>query len=115
MATILYPDGRTEEVQPQNGTDFQLGELQAFVGGHIEVVPIRGDPRRILVVNEEGRLLGLPRNEQATRVAGLPSREERYRNKLVMEELGYRVIDVMLGEEDYIAGVALLCLSEEVQ
>ena len=63
MAQILYPDGTSQEVQPANGTDFQLDELRRVVGGHIEIIPCRDG--RIMVLNEEGKLEGLPRNDQA--------------------------------------------------
>ena len=51
-------------MQPKNSTDFSLEELKGFVGGYIEIVHIgRG---QIMVVNEEGKLLGLPFNDIAT-------------------------------------------------
>ena len=61
--TYLYP---TDE-------DITLHELQDMVGGSIETVPIclsgnwttgRGQP--IMIVNEEGKLLGFEKNERAT-------------------------------------------------
>lgn len=63
---ILYVDGREEFIEPKNGTDFTLEELQTIVDGHIEIVQI-GD-ERIMVVNEEGRLLNLPHNYTASRI-----------------------------------------------
>ncbi len=75
MATIIYPNGLTSEVQPRNGHDFQLDELQAVVDGYIEMIPARDG--RIIVLNDEGKRLGLPRNEQATQLAMLPTPEER--------------------------------------
>ena len=63
---ILYVDGREEFIEPKNGTDFSLEELQTIVDGHIEIVQI-GD-ERIMVVNEEGRLLNLPHNYAASRI-----------------------------------------------
>jgi hypothetical protein len=112
MATILFPSGETKEVQPANGTDFQLDELQAIVQGHIEIVPLPDG--RIMVINEEGRLLDLPRNEQATQLAQLPSREEIWKRKLIMQEAGYHVIDATLPGEPYIAGTVLVCEDGEV-
>lgn len=38
MAKIIKTDGTIVEVTPQNGTDFQLEELQKIVGGYIEVL-----------------------------------------------------------------------------
>lgn len=65
MATIIKTDGTCIGVQPKNGTDFQLEELQAFVGGYIEIVHSVYD-QTIMVINEEGKINGLPENETAT-------------------------------------------------
>lgn len=43
-----------EDVEPRNGKDFRLSELQEFVGGYIEIVRLKDD--KIMVVNEEGAL-----------------------------------------------------------
>lgn len=64
MAYHIKADGTITEVQPQNGTDFKLKELQQFVGGRIELVRTTDD--RLMVINEEGKLLGLPLNKKAT-------------------------------------------------
>lgn len=61
---VLYVDGREEFIESKNGTDFSLEELQTIVGGHIEIVQL-GD-KRIMVVNEEGKLNRLPVNVKAT-------------------------------------------------
>ena len=61
---ILYVDGREEFIEPKNGTDFSLEELQTIIGGHIEIVQL-GD-ERIMVVNEEGKIHRLPLNVRAT-------------------------------------------------
>src|SRR5437870_2853934 len=74
MATILYPDGRQEERQPANGHNFQLKELQQIVDGHIELIQCRDG--RLMVCNEESKLEGLPRNEQATALVDFPSPRE---------------------------------------
>lgn len=70
MAQIIRTDGTVIEVQPKNGTDFQLDELQAIVGGCIEIilfiVPLDDD--RVMVVNEEGKFICEP-NAVATTVA----------------------------------------------
>lgn len=65
MAQIIYTNGKTTDVYPKNGTDFSLEELQAVVGGYIELVFL-GD--KILVANEEGKLYGLPLNTKATEI-----------------------------------------------
>ena len=64
MATLIKSNGVQQEVSPKNGTDFSLEELQGFVGGYIEIIYL--DDTKIMVVNEEGKLNGLPYNERAT-------------------------------------------------
>jgi hypothetical protein len=66
MRGKLYKtNGEIEEVEPENGEDFKLAELQKMVEGNIEIVPL--DKSEIIVVNEEGKLEGLPANGAATR------------------------------------------------
>ncbi len=89
MGKLLKTDGTTIEVRPANGTDYTLDELQKFVGGYIEVIPAR-EEGYILVINEEGKLEGLPFNGRATDLA-----------------------DIYLW--DCIVGDALLCKSDEVR
>lgn len=89
MATIYRADGRIETVEPANGTDFSLEELQAIVGGRIEICETVFTDE-ILVINEEGKLLDLPINRRAT---GL-----------------YKY-----GKIDPIVGDVLRCLDEEVR
>ncbi len=67
MATVLYVDGTRAPVAPRSAPSFTLEELQALVGGYIEVVALRDG--RLLVLNEEGKLEGFPYNEQATALA----------------------------------------------
>ena len=59
MALILKTNGTTEELN-----DLALTALQQAVGGSIEGVRTRD--HRLLYINEEGKLLGLPLNVQAT-------------------------------------------------
>lgn len=67
MAKVIKTSGETIEVSPRNGTDFQLDEMHEFVEGYIEVVYL--DNGQLMVVNEEGKLKGLPYNPVATEVA----------------------------------------------
>lgn len=60
MAILVKTDGTIISVEPKNGTDFSLEELQGFVGGHIEIV--RYSDSQILICNEEGRIKNLPTN-----------------------------------------------------
>lgn len=63
---IIRTNGEVLEVQPKNGTDFQLDELQAIVGGLIEIINIGYG--EVMVVNEEGKFICEP-NTVATIVA----------------------------------------------
>lgn len=66
MATLLKSDGTRKEIQPQNGTDFKLEELQAYVDGYIEIVNLQNG--ETLVINEDGKDR-YPTNETATKLA----------------------------------------------
>jgi hypothetical protein len=67
MATLLRADGSGAEIlAPPNGVNWQLPELQALVGGYIEVgLTIDG---KWLVLDEEGKLKHKPLNIAATRI-----------------------------------------------
>lgn len=67
-AKLITADGKIIEVTPKNGTDFQIEELNAFVGGYIEVIYPKSRMGALMIVNEEGKLRGLPHNELATRM-----------------------------------------------
>lgn len=90
MAKLYKVDGSVEDLVPENGKFFSLKEMQAAVGGLIEVVQL--DEGRTLVVNEEGKMLGLPPNEKAT---GMALRH--------------------LFDGDWIAGNAVLCEKGEIR
>lgn len=66
IAFILGSDGKITATKPKNGTDFSLEELQAIVGGYIEIVTL--DEEHLMVVNEEGKLQGLPLNINASAI-----------------------------------------------
>jgi len=71
MAKLIEPSGRESECTPRDGKKFKLDELQTLVGGDIEMVRIPGDAgRRVLFVDEEGRLKRLPANVAASHLAG---------------------------------------------
>lgn len=65
-AKIVYPDKDTEDYTPKNGTTFELEEMQKIVGGYIEVIRLKDG--RLIIVNEEGLLHGLPVNIEATNI-----------------------------------------------
>lgn len=64
LSTVITTDGLHSNVEPSNGTDFSLEELNGFVGGYIEIV--RLSKSQVMVVNEEGKLIGLEPNPCAT-------------------------------------------------
>lgn len=66
MAMILTPAGDRDYTQPAADGVFTLAEMQAIVGGYIEIVPSRIEDGMVLVVNEDGKLLGLPANALAS-------------------------------------------------
>jgi hypothetical protein len=65
MATLYRPDDSVEIVSPANGKHWTLKELQDLVGGYIEFLPAI---KSKIVVNEDGRLKGLPYNRKATKL-----------------------------------------------
>lgn len=90
MATIVKTDGSKVNVEPKNGNDFKLAELQSIVGGYIEIIYLPDG--KIMVLNEEGKLDGLEVNIQAT----------------LLYQAAYRV-------DDFIVGDVLICESEQVK
>lgn len=90
MAHIIKTNGEVVEVQPKNGTDFQLDELQAIVGGYIEVVGIHYG--QLIVCDEEGKLKGKGRNNKAT---------DFYRLRLLTN--------------DFLVGDVLICDQEQIK
>lgn len=86
----IYTDyGFQKTVVPKNGETFSLEEVQAIVGGYVEVV--RLDDKTIMCVNEDGKFMQscFP-NKEATEIAH-----------------SHKAIKV----DDYICGCALVCPS----
>ena len=92
MAKIIKTTGETIYVQPKNGTDFQLAELQAIVEGYIEIVRL-DDQGTEMVVNEEGKFT-CAYNSVATAVAHL-----------------CRAIPI----NDYVCGNVLVCNNNQIK
>jgi hypothetical protein len=63
---MIYSTGERVPVVPANGKFWTLGELQAKVGGYIEIA--RTTDNRFMVTNEEGLRLELPYNPVATKL-----------------------------------------------
>ena len=69
MATHIDRNGVTTTVTPKNGKKFTLTEVQALVGGYVEMIPVS---RNIsLLVDEDGRPKGLPINQVASQIYGM--------------------------------------------
>lgn len=64
MATLYETNGNVTEVQPQKGRSFTYEELRSFVGGMVQIVPLPSG--KSMVVHEEGKLIGLEKNEKAS-------------------------------------------------
>ena len=104
MAQIIKAgSNQPESIVPENGTEFSLRELQNAVGGYIEVVHLADG--RIMVVNEDGKVQGLPFNMAATQI---------------LSDIGTPVYGRVLKGDDAIhslgciVGDALICESTEI-
>lgn len=53
--------------EPENGKTFTLSELRRIVGGTIDIQKLPKTGGR-MVVNDDGKLLGLPVNKEASKV-----------------------------------------------
>lgn len=85
MATLYKTSGEKVTISPRRKR-FSLTELQELVDGYIEYIYLED---HVLVVNEEGRLYGLPVNPGATQL---------------VRQFGY----------DFIVGDAVYCRKAEV-
>ncbi len=87
MAKLIKIDGTIKEVKPKNGKSFSLKELQEFVGGLIEIVPLPSGKE--IVVNEEGKLNGLETNEKATKI---------WKEEYPIETYGFNNDELVVGD-----------------
>lgn len=67
MASLIKTDGSETTVKPKNGKQFTLEELQAFVGGSIELLMLPNG--REMYLNEDGKFNGSKINNRATVIA----------------------------------------------
>jgi hypothetical protein len=65
-AQLIEPGKPARDIAPANGKTFTLKELQSYVGGFVELAAQDSDT--LMLVNEDGRAMGLPKNDVATRV-----------------------------------------------
>ena len=77
MAYLIKTDGTIEAVEPRNGKDFQLDEMQAMMGGYIDIVNLYFEKKMlkeldlsecIAVINDEGLINGMEFNPTASLV-----------------------------------------------
>lgn len=103
-AFLIKEDGEKVEVQPKNGKHFSLEELQGFVEGKIEILWPKEEDGMILVINEEGKLLELALNKEATRLWGYGDR-----TLAKFEALAQMAPTEMDEDDDFIVGKVLYC------
>ena len=122
MAIVIPADARLalRQVEPKNGTDFQLAELYELLG--CETIEIRQvTPECIMVLDEEGKWRERPRNERATILADFVTPMQLVALLLQARKAGVKVawlgepITDMTTEVDYIAGDVLICMTSEVR
>ena len=90
MAAIITTNGEVKPVVPNNGTDFQIEEIQAAVGGYVEIVTLWTGG--LMCLDEEGKLKGKDINHKATAM---------YRNKR--------------NTKDFIVGDVLICDKKQIK
>lgn len=88
QSVIIMASGSIKIVDPANGKDFSLEELNEIVDGYIEILHI-GD--KLLVCNEEGKPQNLQYNDTATCLINAA------------------------GIKDYIVGNALFCDKDKIK
>ena len=65
IAVWIKSNGETKDVIPKNKKDFSLDEMYEYTnGGPIQIVNSKDG--KFIVLNEEGKLTGLPLNKKAT-------------------------------------------------
>lgn len=96
MGYIHYFDTEGNESIEDAREPLSLEEMQAYVGGYIELVHVLyKDKPTYMVVHDEGRILGLPINEKATDIYLEASRRNPERAKELEREweaMGAKII-----------------------
>ncbi len=65
-ALLIKTNGSILTVEPKNGVRFMLEELQEYVGGLIDIQDLPDG--RVIYLNDEGKMIGLPKNSVATEI-----------------------------------------------
>lgn len=92
MDYYLKTNCKLEVVTPKNGRDYTLEELKTFVDGYIQIIQLT--QTQIMVINEEGKLIGLQPNRLATEAALLVK---------------------AIAENDFIVGDCIICDKKHVK
>jgi hypothetical protein len=69
-AFLVAVDGTVTPLKPGNGKSFTLDEVQALVGGYVQLLAIQKKPFILYaLMDEDGLLKRLPLNPEASRIA----------------------------------------------
>ena len=82
-AQIINTNAQVKSVTPKQNNVFNLKELQGFVGGYIQIVKTRDE--RIMVINEEAKIINLPYNEIATSLYVYGNHDHIHGDVIVMD------------------------------
>lgn len=123
MALLIPADSTqpTRLVQPENGRDFQLPQLRTLLSCDMIEICRLSDPSLMLVIDDEGKLVGKPRNARATALMGFAPLSHVVADLLAYRTAGIEVIFLgepltdLTSEVDWIAGDVLLCRDEEIR
>jgi hypothetical protein len=77
-AIFIQTDGTIKEVTPNDKKCFSYEELKTFIGGIIQIVPMPSGKE--LVCHDEGKLIGLAENVEATKIWKKEYPIEKYPN-----------------------------------
>jgi hypothetical protein len=97
---LIKPNGSVLDYPPA-GDSYTLEELRKAVGGYIEILHIRRLPGFIMIINEEGKMEGLPYNQIASKLMQGTITDESPRG--------------LFKNHDYIVGNAVVCMSKDVK
>ena len=97
MAVLYKTTGEIIILSPNNKKSFSYNELTACVGGMVEIVPLPSG--KVMVVNEEGKLIGLPINDLAT---------DEWKKE-------YPIDRYPLNNDQLVVGDALICSDTEIE
>lgn len=67
MAKVIKADGHEQDIAPANEDFFSLEEIQGVVKGYYRPLYLR--KKEVMLVNDDGIPLGLPKNEKASDIA----------------------------------------------